>query len=387
MHTDTNATPILPQLSGDLNHISASTNGHNGANGHLDTATLKAKMSIDEPQPQWTFQPLTLDDLLNLPPKEWIVEQIIGKGDLAMIYGPPGSGKTFILIDFIFSACLKRTWANRFAIAKPLVIAYCAGEGVSGLPGRFQAAQKFYDSHLPNFHFFRTVPSLFYGDTETAHVDSIEKFILEWKERQKTGQAKPLDVLIIDTLHSASTGADENSAKDMGRVLQLAKIATTELGCAVILVHHANKAGTGERGSSSLRGAMDTMIEISPVAGKFSMECAKLKDGDKWKPQTFSLVEVEGTDSVRVWWDETTDNIASSKGKKQELDRDTIVDLLRSNKTRFSAKSIGEAIGMSESTQIYKLLSELVNEKRINRELMHPQKPESNRNPWVYFIH
>ena len=123
MHTDTNATPILPQLSGDLNHISASTNG---ANGHLDTATLKAKMSIDEPQPQWTFQPLTLDDLLNLPPKEWIVEQIIGKGDLAMIYGPPGSGKTFILIDFIFSACLKRTWANRFAIAKPLVIAYAS---------------------------------------------------------------------------------------------------------------------------------------------------------------------------------------------------------------------------------------------------------------------
>lgn len=380
MHTDTTS---IPQSTQKVNQLATSPNG----NGHISAPELMAKMNVPEPLPNWKFQPLSLDDLLQLPPKEWIIDQVIGKGDLAMIYGPPGSGKTFVLIDLIFSACLKRTWAGRFKVKQPLTVAYCAGEGVSGLPGRFQAAARFYDSSLPHFTFFRTVPSLFYGDNEKAHIEGIEQFILEWQQRQANDQAQPLDILIIDTLHSASTGADENSAKDMGRVLQLARIAATELGCAVILVHHANKAGTGERGSSSLRGAMDTMIEISPVAGKFSIECAKLKDGDKWKPQTFSLVEVEGTDSVRVWWDDVADNITNSKGKKQELDRDTIVDLLRSNKARLSAKSIGETIGMSESTQIYKLLSELVNEKRINRELMHPKKPESNRNPWVYFIH
>lgn len=387
MHTDTNAAPILPQSSGDLNHISASTNGHNG--NYSDIAAL-ADVGLITPEQQLLksarFEPLTLEDLLKLPPKEWIVDQVIGKGDLAMIYGPPGSGKTFLLIDFIFSACLKRTWADRFAVARPLVIAYCAGEGVSGLPGRFQAAQKFYNSHLPDFRFFRTVPSLFYGDVQKTHVDGIEQFIIEWKQRQKMEQAKSLDILIIDTLHSASTGADENSAKDMGRVLQLAKMAATELGCAVILVHHANKAGTGERGSSSLRGAMDIMIEISPTAGKFSMECEKLKDGDKWKPQTFSLVEVDGTDSVRVWWDENTDNTAN-RGNKQDADQDAIVKLLQSTDARLTAGSISEAIGTGESTQVYKLLNKLVNDERIKRELSNPKKKESNRNPWVYFIH
>jgi hypothetical protein len=370
----------------ELKPLSISNNGHNGKNHHPDTTTLKAMMSINEPQHQWTFQPLTLEDLLNLPPKEWIVDQVIGRGDLAMIYGPPGSGKTFVLIDFIFSACLKQTWAGRFAVERPLTIAYCAGEGVSGLPGRFQAAQKSYNSYLPNFQFFRTVPSLFYGDAERAHVDSIEQFILEWQQRQQAGQTKPLDILIVDTLHSASTGADENSAKDMGRVLQLAKMAATKLGCAVILVHHANKAGTGERGSSSLRGAMDTMIEISPTAGKFAMECAKLKDGDRWKTQTFSLVGVTDTDSVRVWWDEDADN-AANRGNKQDADQDAIVKLLQSTNARLTAGSISEAIGTGESTQVYKLLNKLVNDKRIKRELSNPKKKESNRNPWVYFIH
>lgn len=346
-------------------------------------------MSVPEPPPSWKFHPLTLADLIKLPPKEWIVEQVIGKGDLAMIYGPPGSGKTFVLIDFIFSACLKRTWAGRFAVSRPLVIAYCAGEGVSGLPGRFQAAARFYDSNLPHFTFFRTVPSLFYGDSEKAHVDSIEQFILEWKQRQAIERARPLDVLIIDTLHSASTGADENSAKDMGRVLQLAKLAATELGCAVILVHHTNKAGTGERGSSSLRGAMDTMIEIAPTAGKFSMACEKIKDGDKWKPQTFSLVEVNDSDSVRVWWDEVFAENNSSTTGKQEQDVQRLIAFLRNNTpSRFKASTVAEGIGLTkDSKHIFKLLpAAMEKESRIKSQLKDPEKDNSPHNPLVYWF-
>ncbi|MFO7682965.1 MAG: hypothetical protein R6X34_23250, partial [Chloroflexota bacterium] len=56
--------------------------------------------------------------------------------------------------------------------------------------------------------------------------------------------------------------------------------------------HHANKAGTYERGSTSLRAAMDTMMRAQRHAGgSFTLSCEKLKDGgEQWHPQAFSLV-------------------------------------------------------------------------------------------------
>ena len=278
-----------------------------------------------EPKPAQRFQPLSLCDLLSMPPKEWLIEQLIGAGDIGMIYGAPGSAKTFATVDLLFAACLGRQFAGRFDVARPLNVAYCAGEGVSGLPARFAAAAEHYGvDELPTFTFFAVTPSLFCESQATLQAESIQQFIIEWQERQADGQAQPLDILVIDTLHSATAGADENSAKDMGTVLSLCKLATKLLGCAVVLVHHSNKAGTGERGSSAMRGAMDTMIECRAVAGKFAMSCEKLKDGEKWKDQTFDLVAMG--ESVRVWWDEPSDATEGDK-RKSETARE-ILELL-----------------------------------------------------------
>ena len=77
--------------------------------------------------PVW-FNPLSLSDLLRLPPKQWLLDMVFGAGDLVMLYGPPGTGKTFVAIDMIFSLCLAQQWGERFAVPSPLTVAYCAGE-------------------------------------------------------------------------------------------------------------------------------------------------------------------------------------------------------------------------------------------------------------------
>jgi hypothetical protein len=325
------------------------------------------------------FRPLTLSDLLSMPPKQWLVDQVIGAGDVAMIYGPPGSGKTFVIIDLIFSACLGRQFANRFSVDRPLNVAYCAGEGTSGLPARFAAAATYYGvTEMPNFTFFEEVPQLFYDERMATDVASMEQFILEWQERQLVGDAPPLDLLVIDTLHSATVGADENSAQDMGRALALAKLATKTLGCAVLLVHHSNRAGTGERGSSALRGAMDAMIEIKQVGGKFAMQCEKLKDGEKWKAQPFDFVAI--ANSVRVWWDEPSVLAAEQVAPSTKL----MTVLQEQPEMKFTAKQLAEALGMSHAATI-NVLTRLVDKGEIKRELHIAEKPPSNRNPWVYF--
>lgn len=298
-----------------------------------------------------------------------------------MIYGAPGSGKTFVMIDMIFTACLGLQWALRFGITAPLNVAYCAGEGVSGLPARFGAAANHYHvASMPAFTFYAVTPSLFYEDRVKNDIESIERFILEWKQRQDAGQAKPLDLLIIDTLHSATPGANENDAGDMGISIGLCKQATKILGCAVVLVHHSNKAGTGYRGSSALHGAMDCMIEVSRHDGKYLMSCEKLKDGERWKPQPFDLVV--SANSVRVWWNEPVDDEFNAKQRASQ----EIIELLERNPgVKLTAKQIAEPTGMTQAATI-NALKRLIGRELIKSELYETEKPPSNRNPWVYFV-
>lgn len=234
-----------------------------------------------EQQVKRIFNPITFLDLLKMPSKEWLVSQVFGAGDIGMIYGPPGCGKTFVIIDMIIQLCRGQQWANRFEVTRPLNVAYCAGEGLGGLPSRFAAIAEHYDiTSLHNFAFYPVPPQL-YDDTAEA---TINHFCNDWKARQLAKEADALDVLIIDTLHTATIAADENSAQHMGKVLHSCRLAGNDLGCVVVLVHHTNKSGSIERGSSALRGAMDFMIKIeksSDNATHAVMSCEKLKDGER----------------------------------------------------------------------------------------------------------
>jgi len=49
-------------------------------------------------------------------------------------------------------------------------------------------------------------------------------------------------------------------------------------GATVLWVHHSNKAGTGERGSSALRGACDLLLSLLPADDVVTLSCEKARD-------------------------------------------------------------------------------------------------------------
>lgn len=312
------------------------------------------------------FPSKSLAELRKLPAKVWDIENIIGTGDLGMIFGPPGSGKTNVVIDAIFSVCTGRQFAHYFKVNRRLNVAYAAGEGLSGLAARFSAAADYYDvDDLDNFFFFPLAPQL-----NPSVKESIYQFVSECKQMSRN-----IDLLILDTLHSATVGLDENSAKEMGQALEAAKFAVRELNCAVLLVHHSNKSGTGERGSSALRGAMDVIIEVKPIGTKFMMTCAKLKDGEKWRDQTFDLV-VTGT-SVRVWWDEPTD--AEQIDRRKSETGQQILSLLAEESNRsLTCTQISNALDVKQQSA-NKVLTRLTREKRVRRS-------QNTRGTWTYLV-
>jgi hypothetical protein len=115
------------------------------------------------------------------------------------------------------------------------------------------------------------------------------------------------------------------------------------------------------------------------------MRCAKSKDSEAWKEQTFDLTA--HLDSVRVWWDEPSDG-SEATGKQKE-DVEAIVSLLSSGKpgTRYTAKAIAEGIGLSPtSTQVFKLIKKaMAEDEGIKSGLKFPEKDSHSTNPTMYW--
>lgn len=354
---------------------------------HASKGIEEVQYQLKQSQKSQVFKPYSLNDLLRMKEKDWLIEHVIGKKDIGMLYGPPGSGKTFLIIDMIIALCLGIIWANKFRVIRSMNVAYFAGEGLSGLKSRFEAAVKFHkvELPLPNFTFFNSMPQMF-GD-QSENEEHIKRFVDEWKFNEKQGKVEPLDIIIIDTLHTATIGADENSAKDMGKALQFCRYVANKLGCAVLLIHHTNKGDTGERGSSALRGAMDVMIEIrKPNVGASvtSMGCSKLKDGEVWEKQNFKLFQVEGTKSVAVEWVQPIDGNVNTG--KQGADIQILINEMQSCPgTKYTVKKLSEVISKGEN-HTRQLLNRMVLDEICKNELRDPSKKASSKNPYVYWI-
>lgn len=364
--------PLSEIEKAQLGALIAMDNGNGASDSTAENSTAGKRV----------FKPMSVSELRKKPKKRWLIDQIVGEKDLIEVFGPSGCGKTFIIIDMIMSACLGEQFARRFNVERPINVAYCYGEGASGLPARIDAACIHYgiglDEDIPNLRMFDVVPQMFLESSE----GDISRYVLEYKESQDAGEAQQLDLLIIDTLHAASTGADENSSKDMGRVVQMCKFVRDTLGCAVMLVHHTNKTGASERGSGSVRAAMDVMIEVGFGEGKRrEMSCSKNKDGEQWETQTFDLTAMG--ESVRVWWDD----IDSAADSERLPLKERIFRLLSENVNEWlSSSAIASAVGIKDgNTALTNQLSRMSEKGEIRRRLMDESKVKlSKSNPWVY---
>jgi hypothetical protein len=110
---------------------------------------------------------------------------------------------------------------------------------------------------------------------------------------QENGIAPSL--VIVDTLaRSLPSGADENSAKDVGAFINIVDRIRDHFGCVVLVLHHTgHNEETRARGSSALKAAMDIELSVRKRGVSRIAEWTKLKDlPDEPSPQEFVLEHV-----------------------------------------------------------------------------------------------
>jgi RecA/RadA recombinase len=184
------------------------------------------------------------------------VEGLVTTSSFVVVYGEPGSGKTFWVLDLCLHIAAGRTWNGREVEGGPVV--YVALEGGNGIRNRIEAARR--RMGLPPETPFALIQCPI--DLRTADADT-NKLIVSINEVARTfGQ--PVRLVVIDTLFRALAGGNENAAEDMGTLVRNADLIRDQTKTCVLFIHHCGKeVARGMRGHSSLKAATDTEIEVT----------------------------------------------------------------------------------------------------------------------------
>lgn len=220
-------------------------------------------------------QEIDLDRLI-ADSTNYVVEDIIWKGETSAIYGVSTAGKTFTALDMAFHISLGKDWHGRKVKRGPVL--YVGLEGERGLSYRIKAAEKTHGS--PGNMFARLIPrvSLAIGDAGQQGLKDVIAACDELKE----ANGQPVSLVIIDTFSRAAPGIDENAAGEVmafieGRMQEIA----SQTGAHVHVVHHPGKSGD-IRGSSVFKPSFETLLQIEydKDTKRRTVVAEKLKDAD-----------------------------------------------------------------------------------------------------------
>lgn len=240
----------------------------------------------------------------------WSIKHVLPRTGLAVVYGAPGSGKSFFALDMVAAVARGIEWRGR-KVRKGRAM-YIAAEGSGGFASRGRAYLRAHSLTEIDLRVIGEAPNFFTGSGD-------EKLIAE--EVRACGGA---DVIVIDTLSASSAGADENTGKDMNLIVGRMNKLQAATGALVVLVHHSGKdESKGARGWSGLKAAVDVEIEVSRPDDEEPGRVARItkqKDGESGAAFGFELEMVElgldeDGDPIRSCVVKTTDQIPMRKGK------------------------------------------------------------------------
>jgi archaellum biogenesis ATPase FlaH len=232
-----------------------------------------------KPRPDTRYKMKSAGDVLRSDPIKWRIKGVIPERGIAAIFGPSGSGKSFLVVDMAINIAKGADWFGYRAKSCPVV--YVCLEGEAALSVRLAA--------------FRTKGSIPKG------IEFIDQPVnlLETKDLRDLVTAIKVNqmgegIVIIDTLNRAVPGMDENSSVDMGHAINACKLIQQGVGGLVLLIHHSGKDATkGMRGHSSLHAALDAAVEVKRSGDEREWSVAKAKDGADGRGHPFVLEVVD----------------------------------------------------------------------------------------------
>jgi hypothetical protein len=262
----------------------AVTNG--GLPEHPETRALLHEL-IEEPETTAIALPvLDLPELLSgpMPEVDWLWGSWLARGDLALLVGDPGVGKSLLAL------CL----ADAVRRGASFLDERCA----RGRVGVVDLENPLAEVHKRLRQVGVTsdnVAGLAYVHGEPVNLMSP----IGLAQLRGMIEEHELDLVVIDSLRRAAPGLDENDSAEVAQVFSPLRQLTATSGRVIVVIHHARKkigdnptdAGQMVRGSGDLVASVDVLLYArAKEAGKFTLEHGKARRGF---PHPSILVAIE----------------------------------------------------------------------------------------------
>jgi hypothetical protein len=219
--------------------------------------------------------------------QSFVIKGLIPECSFASIYGPSGSFKSFLALDWACHIATGKDWDGHKV--KQGAVLYVAGEGGFGVTQRIRAWELHHQvANLDNLA--RLPVPIFPADSDQI------KTVLEYCQEIKANTGHAVKLVILDTLARCYGGNDENSSRDMGAFIQGCDTIKQLTGATVLVVHHSGKnVDSGGRGSSSLPAALDVEYRVSRDGEgeqALVLTCSKMKDAEQPDTKAYDLISV-----------------------------------------------------------------------------------------------
>jgi RecA-family ATPase len=268
---------------------------------------------------------LTLQQLHNLHPPKWLIQDVLPEGGLGMLYGPPGSFKSFVALDWALGLAAKRNQ-----------VLYIAAERARGLGKRSEAWMQKREMSYEDLAGLRVYPDPIMLEHPKAALAELQLPGVVFKPR----------LVVIDTFSLCMEG-DENSTQDCAKVVQGIRLLQKWLGgSTVLLVHHTDKQNRYERGSSVMRGAVDTKIEANRVGktNRLTLKCDKQSDSEEFDDIHLQMVPFASSLVPEKAESETAETIEQIVKDNPKLSARQLMELVRSKGIKAKNEILRDAI-------------------------------------------
>ena len=186
------------------------------------------------------------------PPRQFLVDGLIKRGDLVVLAGRPKSGKSWLTLQLAQALDTGAPFLGR-AVTRARVLFIALEDGARRIHERL--------------HIRRWLPN------EAEFAFALAPLGGGLGMRQLRVAADDFDVICVDSLRAACGDADENDNAVMGAIVQALADIAHQTQTAILTVHHTRKGGSDDpfdtvRGAGAIRAAYDVGLLFERKVGE-----------------------------------------------------------------------------------------------------------------------
>jgi hypothetical protein len=188
---------------------------------------------------------LSPGQVADMPPPRYLIQGLLQFDSESWAIGPPGSKKSFVVLDQAAHVARGMPWQGRKVRQAPVV--FIVAEGAGGMMPRVKAWEQRYGA-MTGVHFL----------PRPVQVKDAHAWVVLVEACRRLGAG----MVVVDTQARVTVGLEENSATDMGVYVDAVRAIKEATRACVLTVHHTGRKGGDARGSSAIDGAQTTELKV-----------------------------------------------------------------------------------------------------------------------------